>query len=61
LIRFNQFAVARKLPSGKSKSSRRIRETADKLAIRFFDARKDDAELTHSHILSRVPAIRCKA
>ena len=36
----------------------RLGETADKLAIRFFDARKDDAELTHGHILSRVLAIR---
>jgi transcriptional regulator with XRE-family HTH domain len=36
----------------------RLGDTADKLAIAFFDARKDDAEPIHRHILARVAAIR---
>lgn len=36
----------------------RLGEVADKLSIRFFDARKDEAEPIHNHILSRVLAIR---
>ncbi len=36
----------------------RLGETADLLAIEFFDARNDDPEAVHRHLLSRVLAIR---
>jgi hypothetical protein len=36
----------------------RLGETADQLAIEFFDARKDDPEPIHAHLLGRILAIR---
>ena len=36
----------------------RLGDTADQLGIEFFDARRDDSEPTHSHLLDRVIAIR---
>jgi transcriptional regulator with XRE-family HTH domain len=36
----------------------RLGETAKSLAIEFFDARRDDSEPVHRHLLSRVLAIR---
>jgi transcriptional regulator with XRE-family HTH domain len=36
----------------------RISDTIDNLALRFFDARRDEPEAIRSHILSRVDAVR---
>jgi transcriptional regulator with XRE-family HTH domain len=36
----------------------RISDTIDELALRFFDARRDEPEAIRSHVLSRVDAIR---
>lgn len=36
----------------------RIGDTIDSLALRFFDARRDETESTRSHILKRVDSIR---
>lgn len=36
----------------------RLGETAERLAIEFFDARKDDPEPIHAHLLGRVLALR---
>jgi transcriptional regulator with XRE-family HTH domain len=36
----------------------RLGDVADKLAIQFFDARKDEPQPIHDHIMSRVEAIR---
>ena len=36
----------------------RLGDTVDQLAIEFFDARRDDPEPVHSHLLGRVVAIR---
>ncbi len=36
----------------------RIGDTIDRLALRFFDARRDEPEAVRSHILNRVDAIR---
>lgn len=36
----------------------RIGDTIDRLALRFFDARRDEPEAIRSHVLSRVDAIR---
>src|SRR5207245_5424329 len=38
--------------------SERLGDVADKLAIEFFDARKDEPQPIHDHIMSRVEAIR---
>jgi transcriptional regulator with XRE-family HTH domain len=38
--------------------SERLGDIADKLAIQFFDARKDEPQPIHGHIMSRVEAIR---
>lgn len=38
--------------------SERLGDVADKLAIQFFDARKDEPQPIHDHIMSRVEAIR---
>lgn len=39
----------------------RLGDVADKLAIEFFDARKDEPQPIHDHIMSRVEAIRRSA
>lgn len=36
----------------------RLGDTADKIAIQFFDARRDEAQPIHDHIMSRVSAMR---
>jgi hypothetical protein len=36
----------------------RLGDTADQLAVEFFDARRDDPEPIHTHLLGRVLAIR---
>ncbi len=38
--------------------SERLGDVADRLAIQFFDARKDEPQPIHDHIMSRVEAIR---
>jgi hypothetical protein len=38
--------------------SERLGDAADKLAIQFFDARKDEPQPIHDHIMSRVEAVR---